>query len=85
MEACARIETDKLGVSRKYIAGVNCAKNCDSCGWNPREQKRRLETGEFKPVHTRRGWDEDTGTAVEVTLPEGTRQLVFKKKEVASV
>ena len=85
MEACAKIELDKMGVSRKHLAAVNCDKKCDTCGWNPEEQKRRIETGSFKPVHTRRGWDEDTGNVIEVTLQEGTRQLVFAKKEVATV
>ena len=83
MEACARVETDKMGVTKKYLAGVMCDKNCETCGWNPAEQKRRLETGVFMPVHTRRGYDEDTGNIVEITLPEGTKQLVFYKKEVA--
>ena len=26
---------------------VDCSFWCDSCGWNPEEQKRRLDQGEF--------------------------------------
>lgn len=83
IEGCAKFTIDKMGKMQKHLAPVSCDHKCDSCGWNPDEQKRRLETGEFKPVHTRRGWDDETGNVIEVTLPEGTRQLVFKKKEVA--
>lgn len=81
IEGCAKFTIDKMGKQQKHLAPVSCDHNCDSCGWNPDEQKRRLGTGEFKPVHTRKGWDEETGWH-EVVLPEGTRQLVFKKKEV---
>lgn len=82
MEACARVEIDTHGKEKTYTAAVDCNKNCESCAWNPAEQKRRFATGKMMPVHTRRGYDLDTGASVERVLPEGTVQLVFKKKEV---
>ena len=81
IEACAKFTIDKMGRQQKHLVPVNCDRKCGSCGWNPDEQKRRLKTGEFKPVHTRKGWDDETGNVIEVALPEGTTQLVFTKKE----
>ena len=81
MEACARVEIDARGKEKTYTGN----KNCEVCAWNPAEQKRRFATGEMNPVHTRRGYDLDTGASVERVLPEGTVQLVFKKKEVTDV
>lgn len=83
IEACARYELDRHGVMKKHLAPIECDKKCAGCGWNPKEQARRLATGEFKPVHTRRGWSEEEGWH-DVVLPEGTRQLVFKKKEATA-
>jgi len=85
MEACARVEIDTHGKEKTYTAAVHCNKYCETCAWNPTEQKRRFATGEMKPVHTRRGYDLDTGASVERVLPEGTMQLVFKKREVTDV
>lgn len=82
MEACARVEIDTRGKEKTYTAAVDCNKNCESCAWNPAEQKRRFATGEMMPVHIRQGYDLDTGASVERVLPEGTVHLVFKKKEV---
>ena len=28
-------------------------KNCEGCGWYPKEQQRRLEQGEFRPSKVR--------------------------------
>ncbi len=80
-EACAEFTIDALGHSKKRLAPVRCDKRCETCGWNPAEQKRRLETGKFLPVYTRKGIDPETELVIEVTLPEGTKQLVFPKKE----
>lgn len=48
---------------------VYCGFDCERCGWNPDEKKRRLETGEMKPVKEK----------------ENLSHLVFKRKEKANV
>ena len=30
----------------------SCRGNCESCGWNPAEQKRRLKQGQIRPGET---------------------------------
>ena len=38
---------------RKVLPAVDCDHNCESCGWNPAEARRRMETGVW--VSTRAG------------------------------
>ena len=44
---CIRTGTDENGKPKKIRPAVNCKKDCPHCGWNPAEQKRRLEKGRF--------------------------------------
>ena len=44
---CVRTGTDENGKLKKVRPAVNCKKDCPHCGWNPNEQKRRLEKGKF--------------------------------------
>ena len=55
---------------------ISCNRNCDSCGWNPKEQKRRIETGQFVNLNIRKIAE----TGEFVALPRGTRHLVFRRK-----
>lgn len=32
---------------KETICGVKCTEDCDSCGFNPAEQGRRLQQGQF--------------------------------------
>ncbi len=73
MEACAKIKYDKQGHEIVYLAAVDCDKVCETCGWNPAEQNRRLTAGEMREtgdVITK------LGKLIEI------RKLVFPKKEV---
>ena len=53
---------------------VDCNCHCESCGFNPAEQERRLETGEFKPIYKR--VRPDTGTVV---MLKDVQQLCFSR------
>lgn len=54
---------------------VDCDHFCQMCGWNPKEQERRLKTGKFVPRKTRRN-----STNMEIVrLPKGTQTLRFKR------
>lgn len=57
----------------KY-AEVNCGHNCEKCGWNPKEQKRRLETGYWIKTNTR--VNAETGETIELT--KSVKKLIFK-------
>lgn len=70
------VATGKLGDS-KYPS-VECSYDCKHCGWNPAERKRREETGEWKPLETRRNIETD-----EVIHLNGVRQLVFRRADEA--
>ena len=55
---------------------VNCNHICETCGWNPVEKARRLQTGKFMNKYCRK--NSFTGEYVE--LPEGTKSLYFVKQ-----
>jgi len=74
---CWFLETDQRGNVTTNYPLVNCDYRCSSCGWNPKEQKRRLQQGEFVKANIRTM--SETGELV--LLPKGTKKLVFKKLE----
>ena len=41
---CRFLWKDESSISL-LAAAVDCTMDCGSCGWNPDEQRRRLETG----------------------------------------
>jgi len=74
--ACGYLKKDKkTGKVDRNFPCVDCSFQCKSCGWNPKEQKRRLEEGRFEPALTRR----NSETEQEIPLPVGTKRLVFPK------
>lgn len=55
---------------------VICAHVCTYCGFNPAEQKRRLETGKFVTIKTRHAYE--TSRSVDVVTKD-CQTLQFKK------
>lgn len=78
---CGYQKPDRKGQMQTHYPAVDCTCDCDGCGWNPAEKERRFATGEMLPAEKRIGYDVDKGCLVEVKLPEGTKQLVFKRRE----
>ncbi len=56
---------------------VNCGHQCESCGFNPAEQARRLETGKFVKRLARI----NVKTEKLVILPDGVVGLRFPRGE----
>lgn len=46
--AVCRFLLDEDGKEKLIAPGVNCSLNCDTCGWNPEEQERRLTQGRME-------------------------------------
>lgn len=65
------------GKTEVFYPAVDCAYDCDSCGWNPREARRRMKVGRWEKAESR--FNPATGAAV--VLPEGTMRLVFRRVE----
>lgn len=58
--------------------GINCNCACESCGFNPWEQKRRLKQGHFENIRVSHKLHDDDGHVVHVA--KGVcKTLVFKK------
>ena len=53
--------------------GVNCGFDCDTCGWNPEEHKRRMETGEWVRITEYRA----PYSGKLIKLPSPTYRLSF--------
>ena len=78
---CGYQKPDRKGEMQTHYPAINCGLECDSCGWNPTEKERRFATGEMLPAEKRMGYDVDKECVVEFKLPEGTKRLVFKRRE----
>ena len=63
----------RRGKMKKARPAVICDEFCDFCGFNPKEQARRLRCGRFREVAHK--FNAETGKLV--MLKPGTRQLVF--------
>lgn len=63
-----------------FYPQVMCSLDCETCGWNPVESKRRWEEGEWKPLETR-----INAETSEVIKLKDVRQLVFRRREVESL
>lgn len=70
---------EKKRATMAYHPAVSCNMNCDSCGFNPKEQERRLSTGAFKPAAVIDKFTDKNGK--EKTKPALVKQLVFRKVE----
>lgn len=58
----------------RSFPAVECDLICETCGWNPEEAKRRMETGVMMPALSRFNTEDE----VEIVLPEGVQRLVFR-------
>ena len=58
--------------------GVICNYACESCGFNPSEQKRRLETGRFEMCYMRHVLHNDRDKPIH-TAKNLCKRLIFKK------
>lgn len=65
------------GKTEVFYPAVDCAYDCDTCGWNPKEAKRRIRFGHWEIADKR--FNPDTGATV--VLPDGTMRLVFRRVE----
>ena len=75
---CVFFEWDeKKQETKAYHPAVSCDMNCASCGFNPKEQERRLKTGVFKTAAV---LDTDTHINGRVDYRAAlVKQLTFKK------
>ena len=46
-KTCIFEGVEENGKKATMKPAVNCNKKCESCGWNPEEQARRLKEGRF--------------------------------------
>ena len=60
----------------------SCRGNCESCGWNPAEQKRRLEQGAIRtgPAIIIRVYAAESDKRGKRTICRGLRSLMFPPK-----
>lgn len=58
--------------------GVICSYACESCGFNPSEQKRRLKTGRFEMAYMRNILHNDKDKPIH-TARNLCKRLIFKK------
>lgn len=72
---CAYIvRDDEKHTEKTEYPGVNCKHLCDTCGWNPKEQQRRLEKGKFVNIESRI----NACTGEIIPVPKGTKSLHFE-------
>ena len=61
-----------------FCPGVMCNGACESCGFNPFEQKRRLKQGHFERGYVRHVLHNENGKPVH-TAKNLCKKLIFKK------
>ena len=59
---------------------VNCSYNCESCGWNPEEQKRRLKKGHFEKRIKTLELHDDAFKEVVATVTEEVNTFIFPRR-----
>lgn len=60
----------------EYPSIICGEEGCDTCGWNPKEQARRLATGVMKPIKQRINME----TEEPIVFTEPVERLVFPRK-----
>ncbi len=81
---CEYVVLDENGKPETRRPAITCKKDCIHCGFNPQEQKRRLEKGHFRDdavVVIRHYAGENDLEGVPVVY-SNLRQLVFPKLRV---
>lgn len=61
-------------------APVNCSKNCDSCGWNPKESARRRREGTVEKREISHDLHDDSGEVIH-TVRNTCDVLVFRRQD----
>ena len=70
-----------LGKYKMLFASVRCNYKCETCGFNPEEQRRRLNEGHFvTQTITHELWN-DSHTKVEDRITKPCKILKFKRRE----
>ena len=68
---CEYIVRKEDGTEKLVRPCVDCDKHCETCGWNPEEQQRRLELGIIR-----------TGPAVVIRIYSGENDNRGKRRTV---
>ena len=81
---CIRTSIDENGKPKKVRPAVNCKKDCPHCGWNPAEQKRRLEKGRFvhDAVVVIRHYADEKELEGTPVVHNGLCQLIFPRSKL---
>ena len=74
-------ENDGKEIADSYPA-ISCSYVCERCGWNPKEQKRRLEEGRFEKRVKTLELHDDSGNTVIATITDELNTLVFPRREL---
>lgn len=62
------------------LPAVVCKRSCESCGFNPYEQERRIENGKFE-IHTvTHHLHDDDGVTIIDSLTKQVNTLHFRRK-----
>ena len=79
---CEYIVSKEDGTEKIVRPAVDCDRNCDTCGWNPAEQKRRLEQGAIRtgPAIVIRVYAAESDKRGKRTICRGLRSLMFPPK-----
>lgn len=71
---------EKKQETKAYHPPVNCDMNCKSCGFNPKEKDRRLQSGVMKQIAVIDRFDDpQTGKPTEKAAI--VNQLTFRKED----
>lgn len=70
---CGHYSVNRKNEPKLEYPSVFCGLDCDYCGWNPKEQERRLKEGRWVEFNQR--VNIETEEIMEV--PNGAKKLVF--------
>lgn len=71
------IDEEKEIVEETYPY-VDCDFKCSTCSWNPKEKERRLKTGKWKQIKSRKM---ACPPYKKIVFNNDVKRLVFKKKK----
>lgn len=62
------------------LPAVVCNRSCESCGFNPYEQDRRISQGHFESRNVTHNLHDDDGVTVIHSLTKQVQTLHFRRK-----
>ena len=76
---CDFIVRQEDGTEKIVHPAVDCDKHCETCGWNPEEQTRRLEQGSIRSgqIAVIRIYSGENDNRGKPKIFRGLRSLVF--------